>query len=73
MFPFLIGTVRTDETDVKKWEADKVSIPHRYGKNWTYEYPYYYELKVFPFLIGTVRTQTEIACEPVAPPRFHSS
>jgi len=33
VFPFLIGTVRTDLLMFSKLTTSMVSIPHRYGKN----------------------------------------
>ena len=45
------------------WSRDnssRVSIPHRYGKNYNLEFYLYYENYGFPFLIGTVRTQISI-------------
>mgnify|MGYP006980545182 FL=1 len=55
MFPFLIGTVRTQSVPVPLLSYLCVSIPHRYGKN-TNSVTNYINFSLFPFLIGTVRT-----------------
>jgi len=36
LFPFLIGTVRTEPPISKPLFDENVSIPHRYGKNASY-------------------------------------
>jgi len=54
-FPFLIGTVRTNEVAAKVDALTEVSIPHRYGKNHFIIYIHIINT-LFPFLIGTVRT-----------------
>jgi len=56
VFPFLIGTVRTQHFQPHSQHCKHVSIPHRYGKNFRlilYVFLYIFQ---FPFLIGTVRT-----------------
>jgi len=53
-FPFLIGTVRTGGHG-QNGRKNRVSIPHRYGKN-AFEESEKEGKEQFPFLIGTVRT-----------------
>jgi len=73
MFPFLIGTVRTDIWNVGIVTAFVyVSIPHRYGKNLKAAV-YTPSTRTFPFLIGTVRTENRGVVEYWKVESFHSS